>query len=411
MPPASSPPAPAPSAVETRNQLAPVATAPESGPMSVSELLLQAERAKRLSGDVSAAPAPRRSHLWKSILHLTRRTHLYAGLLLCPWVFLYGITGFLFNHPEVWSDQTIVNITPKLIEGTDLAKLPAASEIAAQVVAAINANSTEKFTLVEPEKVRFAPASLTTLITDAKGKNHIVSLLANGTGIIRGVPMRPGQNTAAPGPTTERPKEAKPGRAMAGDKGPRNSEMASGTGNAAPAGKKESSEAGTPFAIADGLKTTPSPVEMIRTGLQAVLERVNMGDAKIGAVRIANPLTFTVAGAGKKWLTTYNFEKGSVSARDAALPPELPEVSFRRFLLRMHTAHGYPAEDMNMRWVWAVIVDIMAFVMVFWGGSGILMWWQIKRTRWIGAVCLIASTGAAIYIGIGMHELISIAGR
>ena len=29
---------------------------------------------------------------------LVRRLHLYAGLFMLPWVFLYGITGAMFNH-------------------------------------------------------------------------------------------------------------------------------------------------------------------------------------------------------------------------------------------------------------------------------------------------------------------------
>lgn len=32
-----------------------------------------------------------------------RRVHLYSGLFLVPWVFLYGVTAFLFNHPDFFS--------------------------------------------------------------------------------------------------------------------------------------------------------------------------------------------------------------------------------------------------------------------------------------------------------------------
>ena len=82
---------------------------------------------------------------------------------------------------------------------------------------------------------------------------------------------------------------------------------------------------------------------------------------------------------------------------------ERQELSARRFLLRLHTAHGYPGEA-NARWYWAVVVDAMAFVMVFWGLTGLVMWWQIKATRRAGAVVLTLSAVAATALGFAMHS-------
>ena len=78
------------------------------------------------------------------------------------------------------------------------------------------------------------------------------------------------------------------------------------------------------------------------------------------------------------------------------------EVTWRRYLLRLHTAHGYPVQR-NTRWYWAIAVDAMFATMTFWGLSGVLMWWQIKRTRLIGAACLILSAVVATWLAIGMH--------
>ena len=57
--------------------------------------------------------------------------------------------------------------------------------------------------------------------------------------------------------------------------------------------------------------------------------------------------------------------------------------------------------------MWALIVDAMAFVMVFWGASGLLMWWQIKATRRLGVVVVLLSVVAAVWMGIGMHEMLT----
>ena len=65
-------------------------------------------------------------------------------------------------------------------------------------------------------------------------------------------------------------------------------------------------------------------------------------------------------------------------------------------------AHGYPVQQ-NVRWYWAIAGDAMFATMVFWGLSGVLMWWQIKRTRLWGILCLVVSSVAATWLAIGMH--------
>ena len=69
----------------------------------------------------------------------------------------------------------------------------------------------------------------------------------------------------------------------------------------------------------------------------------------------------------------------TISPKTEAEPP-----GWRRLLLRMHTAHTYPADD-PVRWAWAVLVDITAVAMVMFGLSGLLMWWQMKNLRRKGA--------------------------
>jgi hypothetical protein len=48
----------------------------------------------------------------------------------------------------------------------------------------------------------------------------------------------------------------------------------------------------------------------------------------------------------------------------------------------------------------------MAGLMVIWGLSEILIWWQIKSTRRVGAALMILSLIAAA--GVGMHEILSV---
>lgn len=73
----------------------------------------------------------------------------------------------------------------------------------------------------------------------------------------------------------------------------------------------------------------------------------------------------------------------------------------RQFFLRLHTSHGQPPH-WNGRMYWSLILDAMAIAMVTWGISGLVMWWQIKRTRLIGSVVILASliTASGLYVAM-----------
>ena len=76
-------------------------------------------------------------------------------------------------------------------------------------------------------------------------------------------------------------------------------------------------------------------------------------------------------------------------------------MTMRSLFLRMHTTHGQPPH-WNGRMIWSVFADVMAAAMVLWGLSGVVMWWQVKRTRLLGGLVLLASlgTGIAVYVSV-----------
>ena len=63
------------------------------------------------------------------------------------------------------------------------------------------------------------------------------------------------------------------------------------------------------------------------------------------------------------------------------------------FLERLHRRrgfqHDYPLED-----TWAFSVDLVIVAIAFWVFSGLWMWWEMKLTRRLGALCL--AGGAAL---------------
>src|ERR1043165_7961536 len=86
-------------------------------------------------------PQPRRRSFRTRLMTVLRRAHLYAGLFLLPWVVLYAVTAFLFNHPTAFSDQPYVSFGRSALAGAPMESPPGAADVAAQVVAALQARA------------------------------------------------------------------------------------------------------------------------------------------------------------------------------------------------------------------------------------------------------------------------------
>lgn len=298
---------------------------------------------------------------------LLRRGHLYFGLFLFPWAIMYGVTAFLFNHPTVWSDQAATSFDLSAFEGTPLAELPIPDRIAEQVVHALNETQQPPtpYTVVGPARFGGRDFAFGT----AKGDGQQISFLIdlnNGTGTIRCKPVVEQK---------ELPKA--PFNVL---------------GSTPAVGKQTI-----------GLKLEEPYHELLRTAMATVLERKGFPARDIVITSVPDVL-FSVNVGGQTWQTSYNPMTGNVIGT-ANTPQPASDVSWRRYLLRLHTAHGYPG-DVNQRWFWAIIVDAMAFTMCFWGITGLIMWWQIKATRTPGLIILTLSTISATTLAIAMNQVI-----
>lgn len=338
------------------------------------------------------APAVKRPSLRKRAMHAVRRAHLYFGLFLLPWAILYGATGFLFNHPEAFADSPTTPFGRSELAGTPMENPPAPAEVAEQIVAALRAraNPPVDYQLVEPERARYTREFAFATI---KAGDTEVSLLFDATGgggtvRSRTVPM------AAPAPVEKPPfavggglKTGGPPRGGRGEKG-------GGAPRPSPASTQTESLA------------LDAPLhERVKAAVPVVLERTGFPTGAVTVTSVPD-LSFRMTDGSKVWAVAYNAMTGSVGGTPADAAPPAEELSTRRFLTRLHTAHGYPSSQ-NSRWWWAVVVDAMAFVMVFWGVSGVFMWLQIKATRKFGFVVLVLSIAAAVALGVGMHDTLT----
>jgi hypothetical protein len=106
-------------------------------------------------------------------------------------------------------------------------------------------------------------------------------------------------------------------------------------------------------------------------------------------------------GGGTTWRATYDPQVGALSGRPES---EGPAMSNRMFLLLvwLHLAHEYPS-SVDSRWFWALGVDAMFLSMVGRGITGLLMWWQMRNRRTVGAIVIVASLIVSVAVAIGMH--------
>lgn len=315
---------------------------------------------------MTTEPTPARRKPWgRQALHLARRLHLYLGLFLLPWAVLYGVTAFLFNHPTAFSDADAIDFGSAALVGTPLERLPTPAEYAAELVAALSASGTP-YTLAADPPPRYNREFAFATARAADGRT--VSLLLD--------PLAPGGSlrvAPAPGP----PDPVAPFAV---------------TPFAPP----------TPAKLGGGLTLPGTLAERFRDAIPTILERTNTPAGTVTVTSVPDLVFVMSNAAGERWQVTYNALTGSVAGKPLAAAEERKPPTVRGFLTRLHLARGYPSAG-GPRWYWGIVVDAMAAAMLFWGVSGLAMWWQVRATRRAGGLALLASMAVAAWLAAGMY--------
>lgn len=380
------------------------------------------------SSDAPVARKPRKKKLAtkiiQPILRLTRRVHLYSGLAMFPWVILYGFTALLFNRPTTLPDAEIVHLDPPRVEGS--VGLP--EVMARQIVASLNeaerarmepgdqAERPRTFQFINSKSAHFTSKASWSMEQDER-QITLVTNLNDRSGYVR---------------IKEEAEKAEEGSVK--------DDLLSGL--EALEFESESVNSAMLASIRAAIPDLDLSEEQLANARIPTLEFDLEIDGEIHTVRFSTsrsnsrgrppanriaPTTSVQVSADERKAMSSNrpprppileseAEQGVTSElatkNELVLPrsgtirfadqPSNTDMSWRRYLLRLHTAHGYPVEK-NARWFWAIVVDMMFASMVFWGMSGIVMWWQIKRTRGFGAIVVLGSGVAAAWLAISMH--------
>ena len=282
---------------------------------------------------------------WKlKALKLVRRLHLYAGLLLLPWVLLFGISGLLFNHPNWASPRHLIHhADAEAVQATTGFVALDADALARQIVAQLNADSGSSFTVVEASSAKLT-GRLIARIPGADAQHTVTINLTDGSARIE---------SANETPEPESPPFA--GQAVHID---------------AP----------------DFATIGDNSIDLLAgTGLKAT------GPARLRQ-RPAPVLQFELRDKdGRDWHATYNLIRGTLDGRPADAGTGF---SFREAVTRLHQLKMYP-DQIGARWLWTLLADATAFTLIFWAVSGVIMWLQIRPTRLLGIAGLSIAAGIA----------------
>lgn len=303
---------------------------------------------KESSDHTGTKPSSRRLSSRLSIL--IRRIHLYTGLFLLPWVLLYGITGAMFNHQGLFPEATIHEIPAAELTESGLDQLPAPEQLAQQVVAAIQAASPDdRIELSSDHGAEFNNRIV--LEVSASGRKHAVQIdpVAQSARVI------------------ELPEQEHLERLL---------------GNVS------------------NVHLSDNPYERARRAVPEIMAAAGIESSQSPRPRGWCKLNFLATVNGEPARVTYVLRDGHV---DVTKYDGNDGMTPRHFFLRLHTSHGQPPH-WNGRMVWSIIVDAMAIAMVTWALTGLFMWWQVKRTRMIGAIVIAGSVVSSLLIYFSMVD-------
>ena len=285
----------------------------------------------------------------RRVMKWVRKFHMYAGLLLFPWVIFFGVSGILFNHPGIGGDD---GVTARPLSAEELGRRtglrPLDPAVSARAVAARLAGGGYR---LDPD---YAPhfEGFTAFVAPGAGVTHMLLVDVGSGGAVLMTRPRP--------------------------------------------------EPTAPFAGAIEPPDAPGLASM-EAGLSELLGDL---DIEAGAPlrahpRIAPELRFRVLDAeGGRWNVTYGLGGHRVDGRRTDEPPDL---SLHDLLGAMHTTHHYPNE-LGVRSAWALFADLTGLILVFWALTGVVMWWQIKPARRFGIASVVLALGVAVVVMVGLHR-------
>jgi hypothetical protein len=288
-----------------------------------------------------------------TLVRLLRRAHMYAGLFLIPWVLLYGTTAFLFNHPAIFPprEPSVFSAPAYVDRGAILGPSTTADTIASHLLSALAADTSWHGAPVP----RVVPGSADGSLEFAMRRGDTVFDAAYDLGTQS---VRAERDMPPPPPPLS---------------------------------------VIVPSTAILNLSTTPGGWAAQVTWRLGATAQLDTDPSH----RPRASLTFRAVSDSNHWFFRYDVGSGRLVAEPIRGASEL---RVRDFFTSLHTTHEYP-RTFSARTVWAMFVDAMATLMLYWATSGLIMSWQYRNLRRRGALVLASSLLTAVVLAMSLYRL------
>ncbi|AUX32773.1 PepSY domain-containing protein [Sorangium sp. Soce836] len=298
------------------------------------------------------APQGRRPRQrYGAAMKVVRRAHMYLGLLVFPWILLFGISGVLFNHPQIGRDFERRSISAEQVSALTAFRPWDPDAVARKVVEQLNAGSASRYTLDASTPGAFSGWPELIGSTSDGGRTMVLIRLDDGAATLSTFPPEPAK---APDP---------------------------------------------PFAGAT-VELPEHRMAAVEAQVKDLLPKLGIDGA--GPLRahpkVSPELRFRMRDAdGRLWNVTYDLGAGRLDGRlDGAAGQPL----FVELLGMLHKTHHFPVHG-GMTWIWALFADITGITLVLWALTGLAMWWQMKPSRVVGAIAVAVAIAVAAVVMSG----------
>lgn len=286
-------------------------------------------------------PPPPNGRRLPSFFKIVRRVHLYMGLLMMPWVLLFGITALSFNHPTIGRGLVGRMVSPHELEALSGVRPWDPEVIANAVVHGLSDG-------------------------DAKYR------LRSGSAHFQGWPLF---SREAPG-------------------GAQVVIVGLDQGWAIFTQRKAIKESQPPPFFEKQIDLPEYKMATLATQLSNAHEK--LGIEATGPLRphpeIHPELRFVVDDSNRKtWNVIFDLSSGVLDGRAWN---ESRHAPFVELLESLHKQHHYPA-NFGSTFFWALFADLTALMLITWALTGLIMWWQMKRLRAVGLTVLVLALGLA----------------
>jgi hypothetical protein len=276
---------------------------------------------------------------------INRRVHMYAGLIMIPYIFIFGLSGLLFNHPTWLINRTSDSYT--LTEENSFNRLfPDLEKLAYSVKDSL----LSKGELFDGQVTDVGYDNLMILrnINDVEDYRVQIDIPSSKVEVMS-LPDFVDKTTVSRGNIL--------------------------------------------------FENLVSERELFEN-LKNVLKKKELVPGKSRLQRVPN-LAFNVSNSDKSYKVVFNLINGNYRV----INPDNREFKMNYFLTNIHQEHGYPINGFSVKWLWVFFADLLGFLMIIWAISGFIMWYKIKKSRAIGAVVLCLTALLSFYLLIAQYDL------